>query len=297
MKNNVIALYLFLALVFVSACDFQSINYPEKWPEECPIHPSPESWFKCKQRYIYEVHQTSDYSYMNGYGGYYPDYVDPKTSQTYMVNTWLSSLSPEVKESTMYWRAEPYVADFVDDDGWTWYSKGMSGIILDGEFIVFDYPLVLGKTWSATTTVWGFIPVSFDATVVAYITEENEVIVADGYKYELPVDVADVPMPLAELGNITWEDMINVSDEDAQIDWSEVLIPEGPREGENVTGYYVIKGESKMLGITIIRQEWWKDVCGYIPLYDIYKYPPLTSGEEHITKLAKRWTGNKDLEI
>jgi len=260
---------------------------------------SPAQWFKWKQRYIYQT-AGDTYTYMGGYGQGADEYYASTTEAYYGINTWLSETSPETVDTEQYVRVQPYDIEDVDTDfmdpynenneGMTWYSVGMPGLEFDDEIIIFDYPLVLGKTWSSMTTLMDFIPVVFNAVVVAYvpadIDDPSDTIVADNYTYELPVDISDIPMPLAELGDLGWRELTDATD--AEIDWMDVLIP---GTEINITGYYVIKTELEILGITVMKQELWKDVRGYVPLYDIYKYPPLAKSVTHTVKLAKKWTG------
>lgn len=293
---------LLAALCLLAACnDTSTVVYPSDpavWAG-CPIIPSPAPWFKWSQLYIYDTYTdgaATGQAYMDGYGGIHDDYTDTKTGLVYGANAWLSALDPETVDSLTYVRLEDTVAEFdADPVGLAWRGKGMSSLMLDGELLIFDYPLVLGKTWTSTTTAYGFVPVRIEAAVVAYvpagITSSDDIRVAPGYTYTLPVDIADIPQPLAELGDLSFADLDAAGDAEAQLPWSAVLIPAGPRAGQNVTGYYVVQTQTKLMGITIMQQELWKDVRGYVPLYDIYKYPPLVKAATHITRLARRWTG------
>lgn len=297
---------LLAALCLLAACnDTSTVVYPSDpaaW-EGCPIIPSPAPWFKWSQRYIYDTYtdeEATGQAYMDGYGGIHDDYTDADTGLVYGANTWLSALDPETVDSLTYVRLEDTVADFdADTVGLAWRGKGMSSLMLDGEMLIFDYPLVLGKTWTSTTTAYGFVPMQLDAVVVAYvpagITNSEDIRVAPGYTYTLPLDIKDIPEPLAELGDLSFAELAAVGDDEAPLPWSAVLVPAGPRAGQNVTGYYVVQTQTKLMGITIMKQELWKDVRGYVPLYDIYKYPPLEKTTTHITRLARRWTGTAGL--
>jgi len=296
---------LLIPLLLCACNEETTITYPEDpagWAG-CPIIPSPAPWFKWRQRYIYDVRvngQAADRSYMNGYGGYYDDYIDTAGGFVYGANAWLRSIEPETVDATTYVRITGYTADFaLDTDGLSWYSKGNGSLRFDGEILIFDYPLVLGKTWSSRTTIRRSIPVEFEAVVAAYIpagiSSSDDIVVAPGRTYTPPIDIAEIPLPLAELGGMTFEELDAVSVADAQIPWPEVRIQAGPRAGLNVTGYYVIQTQLKLAGITVMKQELWKDVRGFVPVYDIHEYPPLVGAATHTIRLARRWTGTRDL--
>ncbi|GAF79705.1 unnamed protein product, partial [marine sediment metagenome] len=154
--------------------------YPKEWPGKCPIFPKAEYWFKWRQRYIYQNPITKEYEYLDGYGEHRPDYEGYK-AQTF------TSPDGEIK-SQMYQRLEAYSTGWKDDEGWTWYLKGVPNMILDGELVSFDYPLVLGKTWHSETTMNTAL-ISLDGVVIAYILpnieSSRDIAVASGYKYEL----------------------------------------------------------------------------------------------------------------
>lgn len=286
---------LALGLIAATACVGQ----------KAPTFPPPEPWFEWGQRYIYQIAGTGVgednppiYTYLKGFGNYEPDFIDPVTSQAYKVGLTLASVDPEVVVRKQYLRAEG------DADQWHWYLKGSWSLteggpvelIFDGELLTFDYPLSLGKTWSDNTTISNEIPVAIDAVVIAYIPgdidELQDIMVAQGYEYTLPdingdgvADEADalaVPLPLRELGNISWEAMMNVSDSEAHMAWDEVEVPGGPHQGENIQGYYVVQQSYTIAGNPMMDVEAWKDVRGFIPVQVV----------DDVTTIAYRWTGN-----
>jgi hypothetical protein len=310
-KRNVFTLsrlYTLLALsvlFLTTACASTSIVYPKdpaSWAG-CPVLSSPEPWFKWKQRYVYDVRlngQAAVMAYMNGYGNYYKDYVDKEKNLTYKATTWLKSVNPDVIDSTFYSRIAGYDASFpTDPKGWSWYLKGTDTLIFNGDLLTFDYPLVLGKTWKKTTTVKGIFPISYEGVVVAYVPadihKESDIVIAHGRSYKLPVSVADIPKPLAELGGKNFDELLAVPDADAALPWKSVMVPAGPKAGLNITGYYVVQAKMKLMGVTIMEQETWKDTRGYVPIVNIYRYRPLVKKTEHLIMLAKRWSGNANL--
>lgn len=310
-----IALILFASVFTVQPCFSRSIkpvteiNYPKEHDQSCPIFYSPAPWFKWEQRYVYEIKKgnmaqrsTKNYSYMNGYGGFYDDVSSDGT--IYRKYVWLDSISPEEIETTTLVRIQEYDSPFKNEKGMTWYSKGMNKLIFDGEIIIFDYPLVLGKTWYSETSMKKNTSVSFAAEVVAYvpanIQSEKDIVVAPGKRYKLPFSISDIPQPMKEIGDLDWETLVqkiaSSPESEKTIDWSLVHVPLGPHKDEKVTGYYVIQTKTKIAGITVMEQELWKDVRGYVPVYDTYKYPPLAFPQQHRTKIAKIWTGTSGLK-
>jgi hypothetical protein len=311
-----IVLVLFASAFVVQPCfskpikPVNEINYPKEYDRSCPIFYSPAPWFKWKQRYVYEIKKgdmaqkaTKGSSFMNGYGGFYDDVIsDSKT--TYHKYVWLDSISPEEIETTTLVRIQDYDSPLKNEKGMTWYSKGMNKLIFDDEIIIFDYPLVLGKTWHSETTMKKNTSVSFTGEVVAYvpsnIKSEKDIIVAPGKEYKLPFSVSDIPRPMKEIGDLYWASLVQKAasspESERTIAWSSVKVPSGPHKGENVTGYYVIQTRTKIAGITVMEQELWKDVRGYVPMYDTYKYPPLALPQKHRTKVAKIWTGTSELK-
>jgi hypothetical protein len=260
-----------------------------------PIFPPAQPWFDWGQRYINKIVGVPAYTYQKGFGNYEPDLII--NSQPYKVNIALGPSMDVIYRA--YQRADG------DAEAWQWYMKGLwnpqlplPGLIFDGEVLNFDYPLYLGKTWADQTTfthpIYGPLPVTTNAVVIAYIPpdidEISDIIVAEGYTYTLPdlngnwipgedTDALSVPKPLRELGDISWNDM--TSESDPYLDWEDVLIPAGPRAGENVQGYYVVKQTLNVAG-TITQMEAWKDVRGLVPVQ-------VTNG---VTTTAYRWTGN-----
>ncbi len=295
-----------LASLFVSLSAIAQkpvINYPNEWPAVCPIFYQPNPWFKWEQRYVYEVKKggsaqkaTEETSFMNGYGGFYDDVTS--NGKEYKKYVWLDSINPEEIETSTLVRIQETDSGFKNEKGMTWYSKGMNKLIFDGEIIIFDYPLVLGKTWYSETTMKKFISVSFTGDVVAYIPanirSEADIIVAPGKKYKLPFPVKDIPLPMKEVGTLDWSSLTQkaaLDESERTIKWDSVIVPAGPHKGEKVTGYYVIQTKTQIAGVTVMEQELWKDVRGYVPVYDTYKYPPLALPQKHRTKIAKIWTG------
>jgi hypothetical protein len=263
--------------------------------DETPVFPPAQPWFDWGQRYINKIVGVTAYTYQKGFGNYEQDLIIE--GQPYKVNI---ALGPSMD---VVYRA--YQQADGDAEAWHWYMKGLwnpqlplPGLIFDGEVLNFDYPLYLGKTWSDQTTfthpVYGPLPVTTSAVVIAYvppdIDEVSDIIVAEGYTYSIPdlngnwipgedADALAVPQPLRELGDVSWNDMM--SETDPYLDWEDVLVPAGPREGENVQGYYIVKQTLNVAG-TITEMEAWKDVRGLVPVQ-------VANG---VTTTAYRWTGN-----
>ncbi|MEM0331880.1 MAG: hypothetical protein QXM06_04135 [Archaeoglobaceae archaeon] len=246
------------------------VFYPEK--VEHPIFPKPEYWFRWEQRYIYEDLSSREKIYLDGYGKIHPAFG------IYEAQVFLKDDEVIFK---LYQRTESYDTGWKHDrEGWSWLMKGMNSIILDGEVISFDYPLVLGKRWKSESKI-GSVNFEVNGVVAAYISEDGKPSVAEGVDYKIPVKP---PKPLAETGKWNFDDLELFCNKKAYTEWRDVVIPAGPREGENVTGYYVVLVETKFSKKRTVT-EIWKDVRGAVPVIVYHR----SDGKRIL--LAKKWSG------
>ncbi len=86
--------------------------------------------------------------------------------------------------SIFYQKLKPYNTNWeYDREGWSWILKGSGKLIFDEEVVSFDYPLVLGKRWVSEGKL-GEMSLESRGVVVAYISLEGEVKVADRFSYK-----------------------------------------------------------------------------------------------------------------
>ncbi len=74
--------------------------------------------------------------------------------------------------------------------------------------------------------------------------------------------------------------------ENTTTSWDEVLIPDGPRKGENVQGYYVTMVEYYLNGSLTMKMEIWKDVRGCVP---VIAYHPAGMRTDRQILVARCW--------
>jgi hypothetical protein len=292
-----------------------------------PTFPSPDPWFDWGQRYINGVMRTGvpvpvAYSYLKGYGNYEPDLII--NGEPYKVNIVMAPMPPTYQMGIV---SRAYLKSVGNPQTLHWYMRGswdpsmsLPGTIFDSDLLNFEYPLYLGKTWSATTTITPYpnvqLPVTTEAVVAAYIepvldgsgaVTTYNVIAAEGCEYQLPDlnsngilgdDVSAIPLPRTELGDMSWNDMKAISESDARIDWNDVTVPAGPYRGQNIQGYYVVQ-QTITTGpqgspISTTTMEAWKDVRGCIPVQIVERGQMSSSGwtTQTTMTIAQRWTGN-----
>ncbi|WP_456330424.1 hypothetical protein [Archaeoglobus sp.] len=236
------------------------------------IFPKPEYWFKWEQRYVYEDAKTKETIFLDGYGKLH------EGKEGYEAQVFLNSKKEIV--SVLYQRLAPYDTGWIDKEGWTWYLKGSGNLIFDDEVVSFDYPLVLGKRWTSRGK-FGEASVESRGVVIAYISPDGKVEVADGYSYE---PLVDPPEPLEALDFMELDELLEVGE--ARTSWDEVVIPDGPRKGENVQGYYVTMVEFYLNNALVTKTEIWKDVRGCVP---VIVYHPAGMRSEPQVLVARSW--------
>ncbi len=250
---------------------------------------------------IYEDHHTNELHYLNGYGGFDPDVFNSDTGHLYRTNTWLRQHTPEQRRRSYLLRLCEYDGAYeADPNGLALFTIGNPDKQFDGELLAMDYPLVLGKTFSSESTLSRLVPVSMLGVVVAYVPPGaqsiDDVVVAEGHDYELPIPAEDIPSPPAAVCNEacknTWGDLSGFLDSaERQVEWSSITLPAGPREGEALPGYYVIRVETRLFNRVIVRQEHWRDARGCLVLLDNYEFFPQSLSATRLTLVAKVWSG------
>jgi hypothetical protein len=229
------------------------VSYPER--VDFPVFPKPEYWFKWEQRYVYEDLETGELVFLDGYGKIHQGLGD------YEAQVFLNSRKEVI--SVFYQKLVPYDTGWAHDrEGWRWLLKGNKNMIFDSEIVSFDYPLILGKEWISEGRA-GEMSLQSKGVIIAYISPRGKVNVAKGHDYRLPVKP---PKPLAVLGFRELDEMLKIGEEEARTSWKNVKIPDGPRKGENVQGYYVTMVEYSANGSAILKMEIWKDVRGCVPV-------------------------------
>jgi hypothetical protein len=145
---------------------------------------------------------------------------------------------------SLFFRTESYDADFEQDrNGWSWWLKRISisnlNIIFKDEVLLFDYPLVLNKTWGGHTIALlnvgkMQIPMRFDyeGKITRYISE-----------YEVPI----------ELG-------LSADLEKAEAKFINASQLHTPDKNVYAPGILVTELELKPLGWMPIKAEFYKDV-------------------------------------
>jgi hypothetical protein len=259
---------------------------------------------------------------LKGYGNYEPDII--VNGEPYKVNIVMAPIAPTYQMGIV---SRAYLKSIGTPRTLHWYMRGswdpsmsLPGTIFDSDLLNFEYPLYLGKTWNDTTTITPYpnvqLPVTTEAVVAAYIepvldssgtVTTYNVITAEGYEYQLPDlnsngilgdDINAIPLPRNELGDMNWNDMKTISENDAQIGWNDVVVPEGPYKGQNIQGYYVIQQTittgPKESPLSTTEMEAWKDVRGCIPVQIVERGQMSSSGwtTQTTMTIAQRWTGN-----
>ncbi|WP_048064293.1 hypothetical protein [Archaeoglobus fulgidus] len=245
-----------------------------EYPESAKIiFPKPEYWFRWEQRYVYEDVDKGEVFFLDGYGKLH------EGIGSYEAQVFLNENREVV--SVFYQRLAPYDTKWEKDrEGWTWFLKGSGKLVFDTEIVSFDYPLVLGKRWRSEGRM-GAMTVESRGVVIAYISPDGEVEVAEGYSYQPPVKP---PEPLEALDFMGLDELLEVGK--ATTTWDKVVIPDGPRKGENVQGYYVTMVEYLLNGSLAMKMEIWKDVRGCVP---VIAYHPAGMRTERQVLVARSW--------